>query len=306
MEEQAQANPISIDELQTVFEHVKDEYPAEYKMFECDAIALSQLLPALAPALAVWDPLQAPLQWLPVFSAWKRLLSGDAAPTFAQHDGDGGGDAPQGDAFTELCTAALLPPLRRAVMAVWEPRTPLPLLQFFDHWMPVLPPATAAHALRAIVLPRLQAAVNAWVVDGAGPPVHAWLHPWLPHLAADVQHLFPMIRNKLTAMLKVRHLLVPDALGSPDCRCRLCCHGHCLWATANVLLLKRPRRPLEHACPDSRRPAHVCTLWTARPAPCSPQLHSASSHTQPSPPQYQPTEADRPVVGVLQKSVRTH
>lgn len=214
MEEQAQTNPISIEELQTVFEHVKDEYPAEYKLFECDAIALSQLLPALAPALAVWDPLQAPLQWLPVFSAWKRLLSGDAAPTFAQQDADGAGDAPQGDAFTELCTAALLPPLRRAVMAAWDPRAPLPLLQFFDHWTPVLPPATAAHALRAVVLPRLQAAVNAWAADGAGPPIHVWLHPWLPHLAADVQHLFPMIRNKLAAMLKVRPVLLPAGLCS--------------------------------------------------------------------------------------------
>lgn len=210
MEAQAQENPISIEELQTVFEHVRDEYPAEYKLFECDAIALSQLLPALAPALSVWDPIAAPLQWLPLFSSWKRLLSGDSAPTFAQQADDGvggGGDAaapPRGDAFTELCTDALLPPLRRAVMAGWDPRAPLPLLQFFDHWTPVLPPAVAAHALRGMVLPRLQSAVGTWAADGAGPPVHVWLHPWLPHLAADVQHLFPMIRNKLTVMLKVR------------------------------------------------------------------------------------------------------
>ena len=203
MDQQAQQKPISLEELQTIFEHVKDVYPAEFKLFECDAIALSQLLPVLAHSLATWDPLQAPLQWLHVFSSWKRLLSGDAAPTFAPQDGGDAAALPSGDAFSELCNEALLPPLRRVVMAVWDARAPLPLLQFFDHWMPVLPPATSAHVLRAMVLPRLQAAVNTWAADGAGPAVHVWLHPWLPHLSSELQHLFPMIRNKLSAMLKV-------------------------------------------------------------------------------------------------------
>ena len=50
-------------------------------------------------------------------------------------------------------------------------------------------------------LPQLSAAVGDWEPRRERVPLHAWLHPWLPALGADLAALYPGVRHKLAAAL---------------------------------------------------------------------------------------------------------
>ena len=192
---------VESDELLAIYEQVEESFPEEYVMFDCPAIAVYQLLPSMVLDLAAWDVLQAPLQWLPSFSAWKRLLRPKTAPTAE----DLSAEPSPADPFSELLLQALYPPLRSAIMAGWDPLHPDPLLQFFDHWNTVLPPPVSRNLLHTMVLPRVRDCVHQWVsAPAAAPPPHLWLHPWLPLMAAELQDLYPFVRKALVQLLAVR------------------------------------------------------------------------------------------------------
>ena len=50
----------------------------------------------------------------------------------------------------------------------------------------MLPPSALSHVLEMLVMPRLRRAAGEWEPRQETVPVHAWLHPWLPHLGAQV------------------------------------------------------------------------------------------------------------------------
>lgn len=216
VDERMKEQLVESDELLAIYEQVKESFPEEYVMFDCPAIAVYQLLPSMVPDLAAWDILQAPLQWLPSFSAWKRLLKPKTAPTAE----DLASEPSSADPFSELLLQALYPPLRSAIMTAWDPLHPDPLLQFFDHWNTVLPPPVSRNLLHTMVLPRVRECAHRWVAaPAAAPPAHLWLHPWLPLMATELQDLYPLVRKALVQMLSVRcfsHLLHLIAMFLPD------------------------------------------------------------------------------------------
>lgn len=191
---------VESDELLAIYEQVKESFPEEYIMFDCPAIAVYQLLPSIVQDLATWDVLQAPLQWLPSISAWKRLLKSENVATADEMSSE---PSPS-DPFSELLLQAVFPPLRTAIMTAWDPLQPGPLLQFFDHWNTILPPAISRSLLHTMVLPRVRDCVHRWVAaPAAAPPAHIWLHPWLPLMAAELQDLYPIVRKVMAQMLLV-------------------------------------------------------------------------------------------------------
>jgi tuftelin-interacting protein 11 len=204
VDERMKEQQVASDELLAIYEQVKEHFPEEYIIFDCPAIAVFQVLPAMKAALTSWNPLQAPLQWLSEFVAWKPLLETRSAPS-AEDDAY---EPLPAEPFSELLLEALYPPLRAAIMAAWDPTQPAPLLQFFDHWMRVLPPVVSKHMLRTMVLPRVRAAVHGFAeAPNAMPPAHLWLHPWLPYLATELQDLYPVVRKAITQLLAVRNHL---------------------------------------------------------------------------------------------------
>jgi hypothetical protein len=211
VDERMKEQMVESDELLAIYEQVKESFPEEYIMFDCPAIAVYQLLPRMVPDLASWDVLQAPLQWLPSFSAWKRLLKTQNAPTSEELTSE---PSPS-DPFTELVLQALYPPLRAAIMTAWDPFHPVSLLQFFDHWTPVLPPSVSRNLLHTMVLPRVRDCVHRWsAVPASGPPAHLWLHPWLPFMATELQDLYPLVRKAMTQILLVRSPCTETSLNS--------------------------------------------------------------------------------------------
>jgi tuftelin-interacting protein 11 len=79
------------------------------------------------------------------------------------------------------------------------------MLAFLDAWEPLLPPAALSHVLFSLVLPRLAAAVERWDPRQETVPIHVWLHPWLPHLGAQLEAFYPTIRHRLTSALTQWH-----------------------------------------------------------------------------------------------------
>ena len=53
-------------------------------------------------------------------------------------------------------------------------------------WERLLPPSALSHVLEMLVMPRLRRAAGEWEPRQETVPVHAWLHPWLPHLGTQV------------------------------------------------------------------------------------------------------------------------
>lgn len=82
----------------------------------------------------------------------------------------------------------------RSAITHWEPRAPEPLLAWIDAWAPLLPRGAVRQLLSSLVMPRIAAAVEAWDPTREMQPIHAWLHPWLPHLATELASVYPTIR----------------------------------------------------------------------------------------------------------------
>jgi hypothetical protein len=199
-QQQVAAGQVSQEDLQAIYTNLKADYPAEYVFFDCASIALSQLLPVLRAAMAAWAPLEAPLEWLSVFSTWQPLLATKTAPQTLDDDPD---VLPAPDAFTELLMELVYPQLQRATMSGWDATAPGPILVFFDRWAPIMPQHVTRQMLGLLVLPRLQRAAESWDFRTASMLPHAWLHPWLPFLSQELRDLYPGIRTKLAASLQV-------------------------------------------------------------------------------------------------------
>jgi hypothetical protein len=79
------------------------------------------------------------------------------------------------------------------------------MLAWLDAWEGLLPPPALAHVLLSLVLPRLAAAVEKWDPRQETVPIHAWLHPWLPHLGPQLEAFYPTIRHRLSSALTAWH-----------------------------------------------------------------------------------------------------
>ncbi len=87
----------------------------------------------------------------------------------------------------------------------WQARVPEPMLALIDTWEPLLPHSIISLILNSLVMPKLTAAVGTWEPRQEAVPIHAWLHPWLPHLGTALESVYPSIRHKLSLALSAWH-----------------------------------------------------------------------------------------------------
>ncbi len=192
----------ALPELQSAYSSLKQRCPEEYVLYGLTALALAQALPRLAALMHGWSPLAAPSQGLEEFSAWRPLLQSDAQRSAVLSTAATNVEA---DPFALLSLEVLLPPLRSAVLNQWQPRDPEPLLSLVELWAPVLPPVVLHHLLDSSVMPKIRAAVDSWEPRKETVPIHAWIHPWLPHLGQQLEQVYPTIRHRLGAALAAWH-----------------------------------------------------------------------------------------------------
>lgn len=77
----------------------------------------------------------------------------------------------------------------------WNCRTCEPLIEFLEHWLPLVPPWILDNIRDQLVLPRIQHEVEEWNPMTDTVPIHAWIHPWLP-LLGTVEFLFDEFLEK--------------------------------------------------------------------------------------------------------------
>ena len=97
----------------------------------------------------------------------------------------------------------MMPPLRSAIVNIWRPRDPEPLLTLLDLWRYLFPQQLMRYVCEALAFPKLKAEVERWEPRSDALPVHTWIHPWLIWMPAKLRQLYPAILHKLTAALQV-------------------------------------------------------------------------------------------------------
>ncbi|PRW56706.1 septin and tuftelin-interacting 1-like protein 1 [Chlorella sorokiniana] len=201
----AQAEPLSLQEVEQVYRDLRASYREEYVMYNLAAAGLAQALPRLAQQLAGWSPLDQP--GLPVadFAAWRPLLESESAQQGSVLGGGGLGVDLGADQYMRLVAELVLPPLRKELTNDWDPRDAARLERFVEAWEPLLPPSALPYIMESLVLPRLRLAVQGWDPLRDTVALHTWVHPWLPFLGAQMAELWPVIRFKFASALQAWH-----------------------------------------------------------------------------------------------------
>ncbi|GAX75346.1 hypothetical protein CEUSTIGMA_g2790.t1 [Chlamydomonas eustigma] len=194
----------SLEELEEVYQELSTSYREEYVMYNLAAAAVVQVLPLLKVKLRGWQPLTEASHAKSEFQRLRPLLESAAARGPLASAAYSMASSHTNDPYMALVAELVLPPLRSACTG-WEPREPEPLLTFLDEWESLLPPAAMGHVLEMLVMPKLRKATSDWEPRMETVPVHAWLHPWLPHLGSQLEELYPGIRHKLSIALQAWH-----------------------------------------------------------------------------------------------------
>lgn len=193
------SQPLDLDECAALFKRLQDEFYEEYKMYELASLSMAIVTPLMKKHFATWQPLEKPSYGLEAVTTWKSIL--DEGFTTSS---TGGGGFDNMDAYQKLLWDAWMPSIRTAVSR-WNSRHPEVLLEVIEAWMPLLPTWMTQNILEQLVLPRLQVEVENWNPLTDVVPIHAWIHPWIPHLGNRLEILYAPIRHKLANALTNWH-----------------------------------------------------------------------------------------------------
>ncbi|MPC07610.1 tuftelin-interacting protein 11-like [Portunus trituberculatus] len=191
---------LTLSEATSIFSELKSDYQKIYNTFEIPYLAPTYITPLLKELLRTWNPLAQPAGHKEVFATWQRLVEvGDSQQPQQQQQPDG--SVPL-DPYHHLVWETWASAVRSAIMGPWEPRDCSPLLAVLEAWnVPLVPMWIQAHLLQHVILPRITRAVQNWNPLQDTVPIHTWLHPWLPLLVDNLQSVYPVIRQKLSAAL---------------------------------------------------------------------------------------------------------
>ncbi|XP_063872751.1 tuftelin-interacting protein 11-like isoform X1 [Scylla paramamosain] len=191
---------LTLSEATSIFSELKSDYQKIYNTFEIPYLAPTYITPLLKELLRTWNPLAQPAGHKEVFATWQRLVEvGDSQQQQQQQQPDG--SVPL-DPYHHLVWETWASAVRSAIMGPWEPRDCSPLLAVLEAWnVPLVPMWIQAHLLQHVILPRITRAVQNWNPLQDTVPIHTWLHPWLPLLVDNLQSVYPVIRQKLSAAL---------------------------------------------------------------------------------------------------------
>eukprot|EP00761_Pharyngomonas_kirbyi_P008421 gb/GECH01008432.1/.p1 GENE.gb/GECH01008432.1/~~gb/GECH01008432.1/.p1 ORF type:complete len:701 (+),score=183.15 gb/GECH01008432.1/:1-2103(+) len=209
---------LSISDLSSEFEDLKQEFGADYFHHDIHHCALSLAAPLLEQVLAEWKPLKNPTKPVEIVERWRPLLDESSHRNGEPHQrhpenplfqgsyriSTKSKDEDEGN-YGRLVWETVVPHLRRTLAAEWSVEEADSAVRLVKAWLPVLTPKAREHLLEQIILPRLYTAVEDWTPRGkGGAAIHRWLHPWLPVLGERIAQrgIYSVVRQKLTMLLR--------------------------------------------------------------------------------------------------------
>ncbi|KAI9105001.1 GC-rich sequence DNA-binding factor-like protein-domain-containing protein [Phlyctochytrium arcticum] len=195
-----------------IFNKIKTELSGEFKSYGLDQLVVASVAPIVRKLLQDWNLLEQPAFASSAFRSWQKLLmatpASDQAKSFPLDRDRDQVMTPYESMLYEIW----LPKVRQAVNNDWDPKSPDPVIQLLDIWhlpseleshskSPLLPEWLYYNILDQLIVPKLSREVGEWT-PSKDPPIHTWIHPWLPHLADRMHELLIAIRHKLTVSLR--------------------------------------------------------------------------------------------------------
>jgi tuftelin-interacting protein 11 len=187
------SNPLTVDKAAEAFKELQEKYYEEYRLYELSDLASKLVAPLLKDQLSSWSPLENPQQPMALFKEWKDILDGGQTQTLTNMSTQ--------DPYHYFVWQAWVPSVRTAVNN-WNCRTCEPLIEFLEHWLPLVPPCVLDNIRDQLVVPRIQHEVEECNPMTDTVPVLAWIHPWLPLLGNRLETtVSPVIHHKLSKAL---------------------------------------------------------------------------------------------------------
>ncbi|XP_028566243.2 tuftelin-interacting protein 11 isoform X1 [Podarcis muralis] len=190
-------DPLTLPECARIFETLQDKYYEEYRMSDRVDLAVAIVFPLVKDYFKNWDPLKDHMYGTDILAKWKSLLENDQ---LLSH----GGQDLASDAFHRLMWETWMPYVRN-VVAQWQPRNCIPMVDFLDSWGHIIPVWILDNILDQLICPKLQKEVESWNPLTDTVPIHSWIHPWLPLMHTRLEPLYSPIRNKLSNALQKWH-----------------------------------------------------------------------------------------------------
>uniref|UniRef100_A0A1W7RC50 Tuftelin-interacting protein 11 n=2 Tax=Crotalinae TaxID=8710 RepID=A0A1W7RC50_AGKCO len=190
-------DPLTLPECVKIFETLQDKYYEEYQMSDRVDLAVAIVFPLVKDYFKNWDPLKDCTAGTEILAKWKALLENDRLLSHSAQDLGS-------DAFHRLMWETWMPYVRN-IVAQWQPRNCIPIVDFLDSWRHIIPIWILDNILDQLIFPKLQKEVENWNPLTDTVPIHSWIHPWLPLMQARLEPLYSPIRNKLSNALQKWH-----------------------------------------------------------------------------------------------------
>ncbi|XP_066910452.1 tuftelin-interacting protein 11-like [Clytia hemisphaerica] len=198
--------PLSLEGLIQCFQTLQDSFYEEFKLYDLDKLVVPLGFPLLTRHFSSWNPFKDPTHGIDVVKLWKEVLQDNHQTQYTQSNNEQRSMEP----YERLLWEVWMPHIRTAVN-LWLPKTSDALIPVMEAWTQLLPDWINSNILDQLILPKLQAAVDAWNPLTDPTPVHSWLHPWLPIMANRLEGFYPQIRQKFGAALLNWHPSDPSA-----------------------------------------------------------------------------------------------
>eukprot|EP00730_Choanoeca_flexa_P004143 TRINITY_DN11611_c0_g1_i3.p1 TRINITY_DN11611_c0_g1~~TRINITY_DN11611_c0_g1_i3.p1 ORF type:complete len:891 (+),score=265.07 TRINITY_DN11611_c0_g1_i3:87-2759(+) len=191
------SEPLDMAQCLELFGQLYQEDAQTYVSYDVAAIAKAAACERLRKMYQGWNPFQSPALGVSVVEGWRELLL--YRPR--KHHVALPAEKEMSD-YEHMLWTCVVPPLRNAIMSLWSPREPEPLLNVLDVWQALLPGWLLRNLLEQLVLPRVRSAVETWDPRTDPVPVHQWLQP-LASVADDMlREIYPAVRFKLASCLQ--------------------------------------------------------------------------------------------------------
>lgn len=204
---------LTLDKCEEMFNTLQEDYYEEFKMYDLASLAEPLVFSLVRKYFQGWNPLVNPLHGLEVMVRWREILERKEAENsaFSLTLAQGTAHGEEAMKMYDRLVWEVWMPFLRSVMCSWTCREYDSMLNLINVWIPVLPEWILENIKQQLILPRLQAEVDAWNPLTDTVPVHAWIHPWLPLMGDRLEPLYAPIRFKLASALTNWHPSDPSA-----------------------------------------------------------------------------------------------